>query len=106
MTLPPEFDDERPGEGMRGVVLAIVGSLIFYAVIAAFIFAITGCVSRLYERGQLTAEIRGDYEYRRSSDGSVAISLRHTPVIQATGTAVSKASGALGTAATALTLTH
>ena len=50
MTLPPEFDDERPGEGMRGVVLAIVGSLIFYAVIAAFIFAITGCVSRLYER--------------------------------------------------------
>ena len=57
MKLPPEFDDERPGEGMRGLVLAIVGSLIFYA--------ITGCVSRLYERGQLTAEIRGDYDYRR-----------------------------------------
>ena len=106
MKLPPEFDDERPGEGMRGLVLAIVGSLIFYAVIAAFIFAITGCVSRLYEQGQLTAEIRGDYEYRRSSDGSVAISLRHTPVIQASGTAVSKATGALGSAATAIALTH
>ena len=106
MSLPPEFDDERPGDGMRGLVLAIVGSLIFYAVIAAFILGLSGCVSRLYERGQLAAEIRGDYEYSRYRDGSVTISLRHTPVIQASGTAVSKATGALGTAATAIALTH
>ena len=106
MSLPPEFDDERPGEGMRGLVLAIFGSLIFYAVIAAFIFGITGCVSRLYNAGQLTAEIRGDYEYRKAADGSVSVSLRHTPVIQAGGTAVAKDIGALGTAATAFRLTH
>ena len=106
MKLPPEFDDERPGEGMRGLVLAMVGSLIFYAVIAAFIFGITGCVSRLYDAGQLTAEIRGDYEYRKSADGSILISLHHTPVIQASGTAIAKDLGALGTAATAFTLTH
>lgn len=106
MKLPPEFNNELPGDGMRGLVLAIVGSLIFYAVIAAFILGITGCVSRLYERGQLTAEIRGDYEYSRSRDGTVVISLRHTPVIQASGTAISKTIGATGTAATAITLTH
>ena len=67
---------------------------------------LTSCVSRLYERGQLTAEIRGDYEYRKSVDGSVSVSLRHTPVIQASGTAVAKDLGALGTAATAFTLIH
>lgn len=47
MKLPPEFKDELPGDGMHGLVLAIVGCLIFYAVIAAFILGITGCVSRL-----------------------------------------------------------
>ena len=63
---------------------------------------LTGCVSRLYDKGQLQAEIRGDYEYRRGADGSVSISLRHTPVIQASGTAIAKHVGAIGSAASLL----
>lgn len=72
--------------------------------ILAMCLCLTGCVSRLYDKGQLQAEIRGDYEYRKGADGSVLISLRHTPVIQASGTAVAKDIGALGSAASILKL--
>ena len=62
------------------------------------LLAVTGCVSRLYDHGQLTAEIRGDYEYRKTAAGDESISLRHTPIIQASGTAIAKDLGAVGTA--------
>ena len=74
-------------------------------VIAVIVLAITGCVSRLYDHGQLTAEIRGDYEYRKAADGSVSVSLSHTPVIQASGTAIAKDIGAAGSAGSILKLT-
>ena len=38
MKLPPEFDDDDEFAGMRGLVLAIIGSAVFYAVIAGSIY--------------------------------------------------------------------
>ena len=38
MNLSPEFDDDDGYTGMRGLVLAIIGSAVFYAVIAGSIY--------------------------------------------------------------------
>lgn len=87
--------------------MKLICSLILELILAVLVLAMTGCGSTFYSAdGKPAARICGDYTYQKTPDGSVLISLRHTETIQATGNALAKDLGALGTAATALTLTH
>ncbi len=75
--------------------------LILALALAVLVLAVTGCASRFYEGGQLTAEIRGDYTYQRAKDGSETITLKHSPVITAAGKAATETIVAAGTSITA-----
>ena len=86
---------------MRGF-LTILGWIIAWGVI---IFLFTGCSSTFYgPTGLPLATIRGDYTYSRTAAGAVTVTLKHSPVIRASGVATSQAVAAAGTAASAAIL--
>ena len=86
---------------MKGFI-AIIGWVLFWGVL---IFFFTSCGSTFYgPTGLPTARIFGDYTYTRSATGSVTITLKHSPVIAATGKAAALGITATGTAASAAIL--
>jgi len=63
------------------------------------------CGSTFYgPTGQPTAKVYGDYTYSRTASGAVSITLKHSPVIRASGVATTQAIAAAGTAASAAML--
>ena len=86
------------------IVEAVIDALI--AVVITFAaMSLTGCTSTFYgPTGLPLATIRGDYTYQRTAAGAVTITLKHSPVIRASGVATSQAVAAAGTAASAAIL--
>ena len=86
--------------------LYLVVELICYFIAAVVICMLaTGCASTFYSPDGLPlATIRGDYTYQRTASGAVSITLKHSPVIRASGVATSQTIAAAGTAASATLL--
>jgi hypothetical protein len=67
--------------------------------------SITSCQSTFYyPDGKPQATIRGDYTYSRTAAGAESITLKHSPVIRASGVATTQGIAAAGTAAGAALL--
>ena len=86
------------------VIEALIYGII--AIVLTFLaMSLTGCSSTFYgPTGLPLATIRGDYTYSKTAAGAVLITLKHSPVIRASGVATSQAVAAAGTAASAAIL--
>jgi len=72
---------------------------------AICLLALPSCMTTFYgPTGLPTAKVYGDYTYSRTASGTVSITLKHSPVIRASGVATTQAIAAAGTAASAAML--
>ena len=82
--------------------IALIGLAL---IVLILVWATSGCASTFYSAdGKPLATIRGDYTYQRTASGAVSITLKHSPVIRASGVATSQTIAAAGTAASAAIL--
>ena len=80
-------------------------ALLGLTLIVVIIIFCTSCGSTFYgPDGKPAARISGDYTYQRSADGKETVTLNHSRVITAGGTAGAKLITAGGTAASAAIL--
>lgn len=98
MKLPPEHEDDDEGNDGPGPIGILL--LVIVIVIAACSMS---CVSTFHPDGKPKV-LAGDYTYERTAAGDVKVTIKHSPVIRASGIATTQAIGAAGTAASAVIL--
>jgi hypothetical protein len=100
--ISPEFDDEDTDRnGSTRMIGSLVVMLIFFAIMAVAVLALTSCGSTFYGAdGKPTARITGDLTYARMPDGGVTMTINHSQVIDAQARAI----GAVGSSLTALAI--
>ena len=75
--------------------------LILALILAVLVLAMTGCGSTFYgPDGKPTARITGNFNYHRTTAGTVTMSINHSQVIDAQGRAI----GVVGSTVTALAI--